>query len=335
MSKESQMEAIRQQIFIRMRVKETKELLDIWRKRGNDEWTELAIDVVQGILVERLGKIPSDAEIDSSGMLNDLVEEQKQKKTRKPRFVFGWFVLCAFLGLMNGGDKSWASGHPFGIILSIFTFGMPLLALVVFILEIRKKKQLGLWHILPAGGLLILVLLFFQTIFYFYRRPSEGVLTEMAKVCKGQGVSQAAVFVTGKGPYKIVVLDENGKSNDLTNSLPISWRPSEIRSTQLIACVGEEQKVNIETCTYYRENTNIRASNVLRSWHVRDIVVFEAKTGEVIKRDKINGDLPHLCNPIEPFTSYEEKKVAKDLTGSYVAGSDLVAWLNTNIQNLR
>jgi tetratricopeptide (TPR) repeat protein len=46
------------QIQDNMRLKETDELLDIWRRGDHDEWTELAFEVVHDILLERLGEIP-------------------------------------------------------------------------------------------------------------------------------------------------------------------------------------------------------------------------------------------------------------------------------------
>ena len=47
------------QIQDTLRPKGTDELLDIWRRADHEEWTDLAFEVVQEILLERLGKIPA------------------------------------------------------------------------------------------------------------------------------------------------------------------------------------------------------------------------------------------------------------------------------------
>ena len=47
------------QIRENMHLKETGELLEIWRQADHEEWTDLAFEVVQEILLERLGEIPA------------------------------------------------------------------------------------------------------------------------------------------------------------------------------------------------------------------------------------------------------------------------------------
>ena len=47
------------QIKDNLSLKETDELLEIWRRADHDEWTDLAFEVVQEILLERLGEIPA------------------------------------------------------------------------------------------------------------------------------------------------------------------------------------------------------------------------------------------------------------------------------------
>ena len=47
------------QIQDTLRLKGTDELLEIWRGADHEEWTDLAFEVVQEILLERLGEIPT------------------------------------------------------------------------------------------------------------------------------------------------------------------------------------------------------------------------------------------------------------------------------------
>ena len=62
MSNKPEENTFRKSIYERMNLKETDELLAIWRKGNHEEWTEMALDVVKEILLERLGEIPSEEE---------------------------------------------------------------------------------------------------------------------------------------------------------------------------------------------------------------------------------------------------------------------------------
>jgi hypothetical protein len=58
MSKKPEEITFRNGIYERMNLKETDELLEIWRYGDRDEWTDIALDIVKEILIDRLGKIP-------------------------------------------------------------------------------------------------------------------------------------------------------------------------------------------------------------------------------------------------------------------------------------
>jgi hypothetical protein len=47
-----------------MNFKETDELLEIWRSGEHKEWTEVALDVVKEILLDRLGEIPPEEKVE-------------------------------------------------------------------------------------------------------------------------------------------------------------------------------------------------------------------------------------------------------------------------------
>ena len=61
-----------------MRLKETNELLEIWWRQDHEEWTDLAFDVLKGILLERLGEIPSQ-EDGRNETEPDIEDEQKEE----------------------------------------------------------------------------------------------------------------------------------------------------------------------------------------------------------------------------------------------------------------
>jgi len=53
---------LRKQIYDNFNLKETNELVEIWQKNDRVEWSEDAFDVVEEILQERLGKLPTQNE---------------------------------------------------------------------------------------------------------------------------------------------------------------------------------------------------------------------------------------------------------------------------------
>ncbi len=52
-------DVLRNEIYSRMDLKETDELIDIWQRHNPKEWTDLAFKVVEEILRDRLGEVPS------------------------------------------------------------------------------------------------------------------------------------------------------------------------------------------------------------------------------------------------------------------------------------
>ena len=51
-------EAMREVIYNNLKLRETEDLLEIWTKKEQGEWTDLAIEVVGELLQERLGYLP-------------------------------------------------------------------------------------------------------------------------------------------------------------------------------------------------------------------------------------------------------------------------------------
>jgi hypothetical protein len=60
MNNKSEENTFRKGIYERMDLKDTDELLAIWRKADHEDWTEAALDVVKAILMDRLGEIPPE-----------------------------------------------------------------------------------------------------------------------------------------------------------------------------------------------------------------------------------------------------------------------------------
>lgn len=52
---------LREQIYNNLKLKETEDLLEIWRKKDTDEWEEVVFEIIPGILFERLGYVPPES----------------------------------------------------------------------------------------------------------------------------------------------------------------------------------------------------------------------------------------------------------------------------------
>jgi len=50
---------LRQQIHNELNLRETEDLLEIWRTNDHEEWSDTAFEVIKEILSERLGEVPS------------------------------------------------------------------------------------------------------------------------------------------------------------------------------------------------------------------------------------------------------------------------------------
>jgi hypothetical protein len=49
---------LREQIHNELNLRETEDLLEIWRANDHEEWSDTAFEVIREILSERLGEVP-------------------------------------------------------------------------------------------------------------------------------------------------------------------------------------------------------------------------------------------------------------------------------------
>lgn len=55
-------EELREQIYKELDLRETDDLLDIWRTNDREEWSDIAFEVVKEILNKRIGEVPQQNE---------------------------------------------------------------------------------------------------------------------------------------------------------------------------------------------------------------------------------------------------------------------------------
>lgn len=88
------MRSYRDTVYDNLNLKETDELLDIWRKNNKEEWSETALEVVRDILIERLGKLPEIFPVETSEIIDDLNTREDVPEFYNPvevRKLIKWF----------------------------------------------------------------------------------------------------------------------------------------------------------------------------------------------------------------------------------------------------
>src|SRR6266496_4689234 len=67
------------QVYDNMRLKETEELIEIWKRGDRTEWSDTAIEVVKEILLERLGELPPQELVEEKGSPEDEPRHNENK----------------------------------------------------------------------------------------------------------------------------------------------------------------------------------------------------------------------------------------------------------------
>jgi len=71
------------QIYDNLNLKETDELVDIWTQNNRAEWTDTAFEIIEEILMERMGELPPQSALSFSRLkrvIDRSVEEQDKEE---------------------------------------------------------------------------------------------------------------------------------------------------------------------------------------------------------------------------------------------------------------
>jgi uncharacterized protein YjbI with pentapeptide repeats len=129
--------------------------------------------------------------------------------------------------------------------------------------------------------------------------PREDVLAALGSACAGGGVSGAAAYPQGDF-HPMVILDERGEvGSDTDQAIGLGWEPMAVRFAQLVACVSEEEDVQIEHCPYTLQSGG--AANITRVRHHRSARVVEAATGRPVLDETFEGSNPVSCPLFHEF----------------------------------
>jgi len=141
--------------------------------------------------------------------------------------------------------------------------------------------------------------------FKLYYSPSFSV------VSSGMGNPLAASYTGSEHP--IILIGSDGNEHEWSLYIPNIWLPVLEEETQLVACVGPEEKKAIETCYY-------DGPNIVRYQYRVVVRLRAAKTGATVATTTLSGSLPRQCMT-------EESYWLTELVGSNVSFLQVQEWL--------
>lgn len=126
------------------------------------------------------------------------------------------------------------------------------------------------------------------------KNEREPIEIALSQVCNGKGVAEAATYDSQKKDiHPIVVLSTNGEPHEWSIQLPDDWFPNNVNEAQLVACVGDQIDIKVQTCNY--GNFGIKSSTITRYQIERSFQIREAKTGKILIEKTYTGTMPPTC----------------------------------------
>ena len=151
----------------------------------------------------------------------------------------------------------------------------------------------------------------------------------LSEACFGSPVADAAAYAATSGIHPAVGMQWYGADYSAYNyPIPDNAVAASVSETQVVFCLGEQEKVLVENCLYTYHNVDSPTHVVERSQYQQTIKLFEAKTGTLIAEGILIGQAPRECLDQEYF-SQDTKTVRLD--GEEVSDADVQAWLRPYI----
>jgi hypothetical protein len=126
-----------------MQEKDTDELTAIWRTKSNAEWTDEAYQVVESILIERLGVLPEPVGTD---------EQEEEDTYHDPDKV----------------EEITHQASSFAALARSIAFLLISAAILIFIISIRINPSITNGYILLGIGIIVLNILFIALVCGFF-----------------------------------------------------------------------------------------------------------------------------------------------------------------------
>ncbi len=142
---------------------------------------------------------------------------------------------------------------------------------------------------------------------------------KLREVCSGTGAQEAAMYTTSSSFHPVTVYRfDDGQLVNVGGDIPQAWKAGSVTADELVACVGEEKKVVVQTCHYTGgwETTRYR--------YETSVVLRAARTAAVVAEKTIAGSEPSTC-PVSitrgsPFND-------RTIEGTSVRFRDIKEWL--------
>jgi hypothetical protein len=232
----------------------------------------------------------------------------------------GILALVAMLGTISIGNmrEDIATQDTGMLIMRLvfeFIFMSVFLSLVFMLLPFLKNVPSRIKIILSVG----LVAGFLMTSYIVLdksvqRLPTfdEQYWSAMQSACDGSGINRAAAYQPGTGIHKVVSITRS------LYILPFEWLPTSLSDTQLVLCLGDEERNTIQTCQY-------TGNQVFARYQItRQASLVAVRSGEVIAETTFMGGTPGNC-PNQISGSGSD-------TGSDVKEEDIVDWMRPYIE---
>ena len=144
----------------------------------------------------------------------------------------------------------------------------------------------------------------------------QDILAALGTACGGGGVPEASTYPQGDF-HPMVILDERGRVGvDTDEATRLGWEPMAVRFAQLVACVSEEEDVQVEHCPYTLEGGG--AASITRVRNQRDVRVAEASGGRTVFDRTLEGSNPQECPLFHQFSGFNQNET---LSGSSIGFS--------------
>lgn len=143
-------------------------------------------------------------------------------------------------------------------------------------------------------------------------------IDKFSPVTQGIGIEEASEYSTDS-ISPIVIIRDDGQRHKFTSNIKLSWRPNSINEVQLIACLSKEKAIQINVCGY-------AGPSITRIQFVFDLILREAKTGNIIVNNSFYGSYPRYCQGEEGWS-------LTLLEGEHVDYSVIESWLESYVMN--
>ncbi len=155
-------------------------------------------------------------------------------------------------------------------------------------------------------------------------KANESAIEDIAsKVCSGQAQTSTTEYNRYEGDYHpTVILDEDGEVHKWTYDLAVDWLPYTPEQLELVVCLGDLEKQQIQVCPYYKPGTSTYVFSITRYRYGMDAALYSSFSGYQLRATTLRGSYPDSC----PYSAYSYQT---QITGSTISMSDLATWLSS------